>query len=555
MEIKTRQIDENLLNRLKQETKLDDISLRLLINRGYDNKDKIDNFMNFSASDLRDINTMKDINPFMDTLISSIKNKEEITIYGDYDSDGIMATYIFVSALRRLNIKTNYFINNRFKEGYGMCIAGVDRLLEKFPDTRLIITCDNGIAAKEGVEYCTAKNIKVIISDHHQEQEDIKINKNITPVVCESRLDEDESLKESFTGAELARRIISELYSRLGIKNNHINYLKSLCAYSGFSIISDSVPMTPANHYISKMGIKAMNMFKTFPLWNALQTNNNNPIDENTIAFSFAPMFNAVSRLSGECDICVELLLSEDKKIQYKILQQMQELNNKRKELTQEHFSKISSSLENSRAYVLETSAPEGLIGILAGKLVEKYNKPAIVFTPLEDNPKILKGSARSPEDIDLYSLLLKNNYLFENFGGHKLACGVSIKRENLHLLKQFLEDALKNRKPIDNVKYVDFELVPKDIIYDFIENLRTIAPYGSDFFAPEIALEIKPEKISILKSLHYKMLQDNLNIMHFSSADDKNIVYKENEYAKVVGYPCINIFMGNKSRQFIIKS
>ncbi len=553
MNIKEKEIDTNLLHRLQKETNLDLISLRLLVNRGYNTRDKINNFMNFTASDLRDVNTMKDINPFMDTLIASIKNQEEITIYGDYDCDGIMATYIFVSALRNLNIKTNYFINNRFKEGYGMNINGINRLLEKYPNTRLIITCDNGIAAKEGVEYCTAKNIKVIISDHHQEQENIKINKLITPVVCESRLDEDETLKENFTGGELARRLVSELYKRLGIKDKYVSYLKSLCAYSGFTIISDSVPMTPANHYIAKMGIKAMNYFKQFPIWNFLQANSNNPIDENTIGFTFAPMFNAVSRLTGECDMCVELLLSNNEKEQYSILQEMSEINNQRKNLTQDYYSRISSSLENSRALIVETDAPEGLIGILAGRLMEKHNKPAIVFTPLAENPKILKGSARSPEDVDLYQLLLQANYLFENFGGHKLACGITIKKENLYLLKEYLEENLADRKAIDNFKFVDFELEPKDISFDFIDNLNIIAPYGADFIAPQIALTIKPEKVTILKQLHYKMSQDNLNIMHFSCADD--ITYKENNYYKVLGYPCVNIFMGNKSRQFIIKN
>ena len=548
--IKTKEINLDLLNQLKIETNLDDISLRLLINRGYDNKDKINRFMNFTAKDLRDVNTMKDINKFMDILISSIANKEEITIYGDYDCDGVMATYILVSALRRLNIKTNYFINNRFKEGYGMNIDGINRLLSKYPDTKLIITCDNGITAKEGIDYCLSKNIKVIVSDHHNENINIKIDN--VPIVCEGRLDENENLKEYFTGAELARRLVSELYARLNIKNDNIPYLKSLCAYSGFTIISDAVPMTPANHYIAKMGIKAMNNFKAYPIWNFLQNNSNNPIDENTIGFTFAPMFNAISRLTGEADMCVELLLTEDQKTRYTVHQKMCELNTKRKDLTQEHFYRISQNLDNSKAFVLETEASEGLLGILAGRLVEKYNRPAIVLAPADDDLSLLKGSGRSPEDVDLYAILQECSYLFENFGGHKLACGISIKKENLHLLKNYLEQALKDRKPVENIKYVDFDLTPKDITYEFIENLKVIAPYGADFYAPEISLTIKPERVSILKSLHYKMTQDNLNIMHFSCADD--VTYKENEYAKVVGYPCVNVFMGTETRQFIVK-
>ena len=324
MEIKTKQINEKLLQDLNKKLGLDLVSLRILINRGYDTAEKINRFVNFKSTNLRDVNTLKDVSPFMDTLISSIKNKEEITIYGDYDCDGIMATYIWVSALRKLDIKTNYFINNRFQEGYGMNIKGVDRLLKKYPNTKLIITCDNGIAAKEGVEYCTAKNLKVIISDHHNENINNKIlNKNV-PIVCEGRLDEEKASKEYFTGAELTRRLVSELYARLNIKNKNINYLKSLCAYSGFTIISDVVPMTPANHYIAKMGIKAMNRFEEFPIWNFLQGNSDKPIDENTIGFTFAPMFNAVSRMTGDCDMCIELLLTENKKRQEKILKDMQ---------------------------------------------------------------------------------------------------------------------------------------------------------------------------------------------------------------------------------------
>ena len=136
--IKTKEINLNLLKQLKKETNLDDISLRLLINRGYDNKDKINKFMSFTAKDLRDVNTMKDINKFMDILISSIANKEEITIYGDYDCDGVMATYILVSALRRLNIKTNYFINNRFKNSGGNSRLLVSEMKARFSQPKLL---------------------------------------------------------------------------------------------------------------------------------------------------------------------------------------------------------------------------------------------------------------------------------------------------------------------------------------------------------------------------------------------------------------------------------
>ena len=554
MEIKTKQINEKLLQDLNKELGLDLVSLRILINRGYDTPEKINRFVNFKSTYLRDVNTLKDVNPFMDTLISSIKNKEEITIYGDYDCDGIMATYIWVSALKRLNIKTNYFINNRFNEGYGMNIKGVDRLLKKYPNTKLIITCDNGIAAKEGVEYCTTKNLKVIISDHHNENINNKItNKNI-PVVCEGRLDEEKASKEYFTGAELTRRLVSELYARLNIKNKNVNYLKSLCAYSGFTIISDVVPMTPANHYIAKMGIKAMNRFEEFPIWNFLQGNSDKPIDENTIGFTFAPMFNAVSRMMGECDMCIELLLTENKKRQEKILKDMQELNNSRKELTLKYYNEINAHLENSRAYVLNSSAPEGLLGILSGKLVEKYNKPAIVFTAIEDNPDLLKGSARSPEDVDIYSLLLGCSDLLEAFGGHKLACGLTIKKENLNKLKDYLEEALKDKKPSSAVKYVDFNLNTKDITFELIEKLNYLAPYGSDFYSPEISLTLIPQKVSVLKSTHVKIEQNGLDILHFSCIDEKHEnPYRKNKIMKVSGFPCVNTYMDQKYKQFII--
>ena len=553
MEIKTKQINEKLLQDLNKELGLDLVSLRILINRGYDTPEKINRFVNFNKKNLRDVNTLKDVSPFMDTLISSIKNKEEITIYGDYDCDGIMATYIWVSALRRLNIKTNYFINNRFTEGYGMNIKGVDRLLSKFPNTRLIITCDNGITAKEGVEYCTAKNLKVIISDHHNENINNKIlDKNI-PVVCEGRLDEEKASKEYFTGAELSRRLVSELYSRLNIKNKNINYLKSLCAYSGFTIISDSVPMTPANHYIAKMGIKAMNMFKDYPIWNFLQDNNDNPIDENTIGFTFAPMFNAVSRLSGECDECIELLLTDNLEKQKELLEEMKSFNSMRKTITQDYFSAITESLENSRALIISSNAPEGILGILSGRLVEKYNKPSIVFTPVEDNPNLLKGSARSPEDVDIYSVLLECNDLLENFGGHKLACGLTIKKENLQKLKDHFEVALKNRCSNKSTKYVDFDLKTKDITYDFIEQLNFLAPYGNDFAAPDISLTFIPKKIDVMKSLHVKIEQDELKILHFSCIDKNKNPYKKDKIVKVTGHPCINYFKNEKFKQFII--
>lgn len=528
-----------------------------LCKRGIDSPEKYKEYFFTRLSSVRDVNKMRDAQDFLEILSDAIDDEKEITIYGDYDCDGIMATSIFLLALKKISkAPVNWFINDRFKEGYGMNEKGVVRLLDTFPSTQLIVTVDNGIKAVGGVRLAIERGVDVIISDHHKQSSGDLLPS--CPVVCEGRIDEPEESKEYFCGAELARRLVSQLYVNRGIVEQNKRFLNSLCAYSGFATITDSVPMNWANHEIARIGLKMIQQ-NYDPLW----TNLNKKIEpyrvnQDTVGFTYGPMFNAPGRVCGSVDASMDVILASHfgtSEEASEAIDKLIEINEERKNWSKEDDAlafEMAAMYEGDRFLILASeSFREGINGLTASHLTEHYQVPAIVLSPIKGNENVYKGSGRSVDLINLFELLEESGDLMEGYGGHPMAAGIAVKKENIDLLRKRLNEITPENKNKGKTNE-DFVCDTSDISMDMIHEFQKFEPYGEKFEKPLFKLNGSIENISFMKDKHIKFeVSDGNNgnvmqILWWNSVEyynSENMDLKNGDALICIGTPESNTF------------
>lgn len=503
-----------------KQTGLSDAMIRVLYNRGLDTTEKIQKFLNFKPYELRRVESMKGSLEFLNVLESALESNKQITIYGDYDGDGVMATTIWFMGLTEIGHKPHWFVNNRFSEGYGMNVKGVTRLLEQYPDTELIITCDNGIKAIEGVKYAQEHDVQVLISDHHGQSEGEDLPD--CPVVCEKRLDESPD-GEWFCGAELSRRLVTALYDRMGITDEKRKFLERLYAFSGFATITDSITCNAANHFVIAEGLRQIKEENDY-CWQALRevltdVSRIDSLDEETIGFQYGPMVNAAGRVKGDVDTAMRVFLTsywcekaedDSTKKAYqeackKSVLELISVNQERQTLSAEGNALAAKMIEengynSSKFIVLDSkSFHEGINGLIASRVTETYRVPSLVLCPTETDKDVYKGSARSVEGFNIFEALEQCRDLLLGFGGHPGAAGVSVKKENIPALRQKLDEIANVSAPEpDPTVYVDFILDPKPTENIGVE-LSDVGPYGEGFSKPTFGYEGDIEDIMIL--------------------------------------------------------
>lgn len=504
--VRNRQFKEKA-KELAKEVSLNPIVTEFMISKGYNTKEKIHHFFHFKETDLRHASTLKDYRPFMDRLLKAIKENEEITIYGDYDADGVMASVIWLRALRQLSCKVNSFINHRFNEGYGLNVKGMQRLLSMYPKTHLIITCDNGIVAFDGVDFAQSNGVDVIISDHHVASPDGKLPN--CPTVCEHRLDESDELKESMCGAEMSRRLVAALKEELD-KNNRPSlsnqFVKELFAFSGTATITDSVPLTAANHFVATRGLQ-MIQNGVFPAFNFLKTEMGiDELSETTIGFQYGPVINAISRLTGDVSKDVEFFCYDNRNIKgydrfEAVGKELLSYNAKRKELSALNNKVADEQWDNMPHHsCVVLSDPlheelqqydEGICGLVASHMVERVGLPTVIFAPLDDDPTVYKGSARSIEGLNIKTALDQCSDLLLGYGGHAGAAGLSIKHDNIPAFRQRLSDIIDDSKALlsDREIIVDYAVTPAEITPSLIVSLNKLRPFGNGFERLKVAI------------------------------------------------------------------
>lgn len=490
-------LDNNELVTLQQETRLSDVSLKILINNGFKDAKEIKKFLTASIYNIDFLNAIKDSDRASTIIMEAIKKGLKILVYGDYDADGVNATTIAVRALRALGATVVYYINDRINEGYGMCISGIDKMLEKHPDIKLIITVDNGISAKDQILHAKSKGLQVVVTDHHEVQvvketlddgteQWVQVLPEADAIVNPKRKDDTFEANE-LCGAAVVWRLFGYLYKVNGFD---LSIIYSLVDFAAVATVADVVSLKCwENRAIVIEGLRLMNQ-ESRPLFDLMRDimEVKGDITEETLAFQFAPLINAVSRMEYDTNALVATFLSDKHAFIYERIVKCKQINDDRKELTEKQMALVADQIDEKQK-VLIVSAPglkEGIIGLIAGRLKEEYNKPVIVFSETEHG--FYKGSARSIEEFPIKENLDECSQYIKGYGGHPLAAGLSVEFEQFENFKKAIMD-LGNQKLTDEMlikvyNYVDVleEHQVNEETYYAVNDLR---PYGQEFSAP----------------------------------------------------------------------
>ena len=468
---------------------------------------------------------LSDIEKAAKRIVNAINNNEKIVIVGDYDVDGVSSCAIMHLFLSEIYDNFEIKIPNRFKHGYGL----TPKILEEI-DAGLIITVDNGISSFEAAEICAQRGIDLIITDHHTpkvREEEIGRRKKEggrreeENFNSESKLAQNSNLKtynfslpkayavvnpktspdfpfKEICGAEVAWYLCAALKHEMKLKKDLREFLDILC----IAIIADVMPLQHMNRTLVNMGLKRLNAQKR-AFSRAIKKFFSSQIRSVDIAFNIAPRLNAAGRMD-DARVAFEFLISDDENQAYNLYLELDRLNNLRKETEKEILEDIE--VENEEFIVVKGDYHEGVIGIIASRLVHKYNKPAIVFSR---NGESLKGSGRSLGNVDIFSLISECEDVLEGFGGHKLACGLSVKEEKFEILKRKLNEKIKkyNENDFFIEDFVLGELPFSEIDIELLDILHAFEPYGEGNPKPKFITTAKIEHIQNLKDNHFKLI------------------------------------------------
>ena len=461
---------EELAPDLIEKYQLSPISARLFALRGINTDEKLDFWFNATEENLADPTLMHDMDKAVDRINQAIDNGEKITIYGDYDADGITATTIMTETLSILGADVHYFIPDRFKDGYG---PNLDRYKDIVADgTKLIITVDNGVTGIEEVEYAKNNGVDTIVTDHHTFQE----SKPDAYATVHCNYPGQKYPFDDYCGAGVAYTICRELMQ---------DPVPELLDLAMIGTIGDMVKVTGEGHIIVKRGLDVLNQTER-PGLRALIKNAGltlGTINETDVGFNIAPRLNAVGRLAN-ANLAVQLLLSDDDLEAQKIADQIEDLNNKRKELTTEVYDRCmelirENSWQKQNTLVLyDPDFHEGVLGLVANKIVEKLHKPTIVLTKNDEGE--IKGSGRSFTGFNLFDTLnpLKESLLIK-FGGHDFACGLSMEEDKVSALREKFEADFHVEGGLETKEY-DMELPMHGLSPQTLAQINQVGPFGT---------------------------------------------------------------------------
>ena len=547
--------DKNKIEEIKSKYKVNQLLAIILANRNILKEEDIRLFLNPTRNDFYNPFLITDMDIAVNRIIKAIENKENITIYGDYDVDGITSITVLKSFLNDIGVETNTYIPNRLIEGYGLNKEAIDKISKK--GCNLMITVDCGISAIEEIEYANSLGIETIITDHHEAGNEIP---KAIAVIDNKRKDSKYPFRE-LAGVGVVFKLIQAIGITLKLKEeSYLKYLDIVC----IGTISDIVPLVDENRVIAKLGLLLVAQTKNIGLRSIINSSGYNKIDSNTISFGVAPRINACGRM-GKAEEALELFLSKDKNEVNELTNKLNEHNRKRQETEKTIFENAVEKIkeehldENKAIIVGGENWHHGVIGIVSSKITEMYFKPSILLSFEEDG--IGKGSGRSIPGFDLHEALMKCSDTIEKFGGHSMAVGITVKKDNLEKFKKEFEQIATQSKideiiPIINI---DAKVDLSDIDKEMVESLKQLEPFGEANKMPVFAF--KNLKIDSIRALsegkHLKLtLKDNNYIIN---AIGFNIGYLANEYRigdkiDVAGVLEINTFNGVDNLQINIK-
>lgn len=557
-------------NGIAEKYQISPIIARLMRNRDVIGDDAIDFYLNGTVEDLYDGLLMKDMDRAVDILKEKIEEGKKIRVIGDYDIDGVNATYILQQGLAGLGADVDTDIPDRIKDGYGLNQMLIDRALEDDVDT--IITCDNGIAAMSEIAYGKENGMTIVVTDHHEVPylEENGEKKYLLPpadaVVDPHRADCEYPFK-GLCGAAVAYKLVEVLYRVSGKSEQEVEHLQdSLMENVAIATIGDVMDLVGENRIFVKKGLELLKTTKNEGLHALMQCTGVDTANLNTyhIGFVIGPCINAGGRLDT-AKRALELLNASNRREAVTLAADLKELNDSRKEMTEEGVEEAVRQIESSSwkdDQVLVVYLPEcheSIAGIIAGRIKERYYRPTFVLTKGETG---VKGSGRSIEAYDMFAEMSRCRELFTKFGGHKLAAGLSLEEENVEVFRKRINElADLTEEDLQMKVSIDMRLPFPYINEELIHELKILEPFGKGngkpLFAESKLRVIQPrifgKNRNVLKCRLEDQQGNQMEAVYFGEVEDCLQQMEKKQIMSFTYYPSINEYMGRRTIQLTI--
>lgn len=558
---------------------------RIMVNRGVKTEKEIEEYLYGDVSMLESPYQLKDIEKAVGLIEEAIENHVKIVIASDFDVDGIFSSFVLYKAFTRLGGNAVIDTPDRIKEGYGLNQRIVNDAREN--GVGMIVTCDNGIAAREEIAYAKELGMKVVVTDHHEvpfEENENGERQYVLPaadaIVNPKQADCTYPFKK-LCGAGVAYKVVEVLYERKQIEKNE---LYDLLEYVAIATIADVMDLERENRTIVKYGLEQLRHTKNIGLHALIEVNqlDFSLLNAYHIGFIIGPCFNAAGRLDT-VKMALELLMCHSNTEALEKASELKALNESRKEMTnkglEQAIEKIEQSdLKNDKVLLVKLeNCHESLVGIIAGRIREKYHKPVLVFTEVKEG---VKGSGRSIEAYNMFEELLKCKELLGKFGGHPMAAGLTLPLENYELLRKQLNDnAILTEKDFIPVVRIDVPMPIGYITESFINELNLLEPFGKGNTKPLFAEQhfsilggrVLGKNKNVLKMKVQNQNKEVIDAIYFGDVeeflDTIRKEYGEQEADAMLSgavnhidmgftyYPSVNEYMGRKTVQIVIQN
>lgn len=557
-------------NGIAEKYQISPIIARLMRNRDVIGDEAIDFYLNGTVEDLYDGLLMKDMDRAVDILKEKIEEGKKIRVIGDYDIDGVNATYILQQGLAGLGADVDTDIPDRIKDGYGLNQMLIDRALEDDVDT--IITCDNGITAMNEIAYGKENGMTIVVTDHHEVPylEENGEKKYLLPpadaVVDPHRADCEYPFK-GLCGAAVAYKLIEVLYRVSGKSEQEVEHLQErLMENVAIATIGDVMDLVGENRVFVKKGLELLKTTKNEGLHALMQCTGVDTANLNTyhIGFVIGPCINAGGRLDT-AKRALELLNASNRREAVTLAADLKELNDSRKEMTEEGVEEAVRQIESSSwkdDQVLVVYLPEcheSIAGIIAGRIKERYYRPTFVLTKGETG---VKGSGRSIEAYDMFAEMSRCRELFTKFGGHKLAAGLSLEEEKVEVFRKRINElADLTEEDLQMKVSIDMRLPFPYINEELIHELKILEPFGKGngkpLFAESKLRVIQPrifgKNRNVLKCRLEDQQGNQMEAVYFGEVEDCLRQMEKKQIMSFTYYPSINEYMGRRTIQLTI--
>ena len=523
-------VNEEEIKKIQEKYKINKLLATVLVNRNI-TAEKAEIFLNPTRNDFYNPFNMPDMKKAVERIIDAIHKKEKVVIYGDYDVDGITSITVLKSFLKDRGLNVSEYIPNRLSEGYGLNKEAVRKIAND--GNTLMITVDCGITGVEEVDYAKTLGMETIVTDHHEPGEEIP---NAIAVVDCKRKDNEYEFRE-LAGVGVVFKLTQAISKRLSLDEKE--YLKYLDIVS-LGTISDIVPLVDENRVITKLGLKLVACTKNLGLKAIIEEIGMKKVDSSVVSFGVAPRINACGRM-GFANEALKLLLSTNCEDAKNLAQSLKKYNNDRQSEEKKIFDEVliqikEQKLEDENSIILAgQNWHSGVIGIVASKITEMFFKPCILIC-LQNDSNIGKGSGRSIPGFDLHEALMKCQDVLEGFGGHSMAVGLSMKKQNFDNFREkfykIVEEA--NIKDVEPIIKIDSILNVNTISKEMVKSLNLLEPFG----------EANKNPIFVFKNLKIDSIRALTEGKHLKLSLKTN----QNTYIDAIGFN-----MGNLSEEYKI--